>query len=515
MIAVDTIATNKWNPRTIDTKSAKFIELLDSVKAQGIIEPVHVRVVGKNQYELLAGSRRLMACQMAKIEKIPAIDHGQISDEQAFEITYLENFAREDLTPLEEGKAASLLVEKYEGDVQAAASKMGKSVSWIMQRRAIHENLNDAKKKELQKEESSEYYAWLTAGHLQLIASLPSEVQQSLWESRVWENKSVKVLKDFIGGMMRRLDKAPWSVEDSFPFIIHGKKKNTRCCQCEKRSSFQPGLFDDTLDVAECRKKDRCLDMECWAAKKAAWIGLKFIEQSKQHEGMMIITNKSGFGELINEYGQAIYPLLDSGKLLYQNNYRFAKKGDKNAVPAMMMDGEKIGEIKYIIPNHQKQQTEAGKKTEKPKTLKEKQAELESKRWFMVLRYMIREIDKKSWRDLRYKDLPPSEILIRLAAAFGLQSPHLWSGDDKHWEEFVKLCEQTGDKTYDELWVMLKPQIKSLITYNDALTRTPQQAIYSAKQLAGLLQIDIAKLMADAAKEYPTPKNWETKDVKQ
>src|SRR3989304_3380650 len=92
------------NPRTINVKSKSFEDLLGSVRAQGVVVPVHGRIhpMEAGKYEVLAGERRLVAATMAELKSIPAVSHGQISDEEAFEIMFIENFAREDLSVLEQ-----------------------------------------------------------------------------------------------------------------------------------------------------------------------------------------------------------------------------------------------------------------------------------------------------------------------------------------------------------------------------------------------------------------------------
>ena len=81
-LPVKQIVAGKDNPRTINTKSAAFAELVASVKARGVMTPVHVRAHPqlKDKYELLAGERRWRACRKAKVARINAIDHGAISD---------------------------------------------------------------------------------------------------------------------------------------------------------------------------------------------------------------------------------------------------------------------------------------------------------------------------------------------------------------------------------------------------------------------------------------------------
>ena len=191
-LAPDEIITTGTNPRVIRPESQKFQELLDSVRNSGVLMPIHVRaMIDREQggrFELLAGERRLAAALMAKREDLPAMVHKNLTDEQAFEITFAENYAREDLTPLEEGRAAAMLLERLDGDARAAADKLGRTERWIRQRALIETGLIQEWKEEIGKD-GSEFAAW-SATHLGLIARFPASVQQDIlseFEGEYWE----------------------------------------------------------------------------------------------------------------------------------------------------------------------------------------------------------------------------------------------------------------------------------------------------------------------------------------
>ena len=178
-VDVKLIVPSGNNPRTINQKSSSFADLVASVEAQGVLVPVHVREHPKQKakFELLAGERRLLAAGKAGRDKVPAINHGKLSDEQAFEITFAENFAREDLTPVEQGRAVVTLMDRFRDDAVAVASKLGKSVRWVLQRQALGTQLTKKWQKAIVTKE--EFQNW-TAGHLQLVARLPAAVQDRL-----------------------------------------------------------------------------------------------------------------------------------------------------------------------------------------------------------------------------------------------------------------------------------------------------------------------------------------------
>ena len=103
-LKINQIRISGDNPRIINKKSPEFLELVESVRAIGVKVPIHVREGGKfkskgdiDRYELLAGERRLLAAGEAGLETIPALNHGELTDDAAFEVTFAENYAREDL----------------------------------------------------------------------------------------------------------------------------------------------------------------------------------------------------------------------------------------------------------------------------------------------------------------------------------------------------------------------------------------------------------------------------------
>lgn len=108
-----------WNAEALD-------ELAESIKAQGLIQPVVVRAIGPKKYELIAGERRWRAAQKASLKELPAlIKH---VDEQAVPaMALIENIQREDLTPLEEADALKRLIDDFDLTHQQAADAVGRS----------------------------------------------------------------------------------------------------------------------------------------------------------------------------------------------------------------------------------------------------------------------------------------------------------------------------------------------------------------------------------------------------
>ncbi len=124
-ILVERICPGRYQPRTHmnpDTLAA----LAASIKAQGVVQPVVVRTIGPNSYELIAGERRWRAAQQAQLASIPAIVR-DVPDEAALAMALIENIQREDLNPIEEATALKRLIDEFEMTHGAAAEAVGRS----------------------------------------------------------------------------------------------------------------------------------------------------------------------------------------------------------------------------------------------------------------------------------------------------------------------------------------------------------------------------------------------------
>ena len=124
-LAIDMIQPGKYQPRT-GMDPDRLQELAESIKAQGLVQPVVVRPIGPGRYELIAGERRWRAAQLAELREIPAVIR-DIPDQAAMAMALIENIQREDLNPLEEANALKRLVEEFGLTHQQAAEAVGRS----------------------------------------------------------------------------------------------------------------------------------------------------------------------------------------------------------------------------------------------------------------------------------------------------------------------------------------------------------------------------------------------------
>ncbi|MCQ4272387.1 ParB/RepB/Spo0J family partition protein [Pseudomonas kuykendallii] len=124
-LPLDLIQRGKYQPRR-DMDPAALEELAQSIKAQGVMQPIVVRAIDGGRYEIIAGERRWRASQQASLEKIPAMVR-DVSDEAAVAMALIENIQREDLNPIEEAFALQRLQQEFQLTQQQVAEAVGKS----------------------------------------------------------------------------------------------------------------------------------------------------------------------------------------------------------------------------------------------------------------------------------------------------------------------------------------------------------------------------------------------------
>lgn len=131
MISVELLRRGAYQPRQVMDQEA-LEELADSIRAQGLIQPIVVRplvatdATGARRYEIVAGERRWRAAQLAGLDEVPAVVR-EIPDSAAIAVALIENIQRENLTPLEEAQSLRRLIDEFELTHQQAADAIGRS----------------------------------------------------------------------------------------------------------------------------------------------------------------------------------------------------------------------------------------------------------------------------------------------------------------------------------------------------------------------------------------------------
>ncbi|MFP4280447.1 MAG: ParB/RepB/Spo0J family partition protein, partial [Halochromatium sp.] len=181
-LALDQIQRGRYQPRR-DFDAERMRELADSIAAQGVIQPILVRPLGADRYELIAGERRWRASQQAGLERIPVVVR-EVSEQAALAIALIENIQRDDLNPLEEAGALRRLLDEFGLSHQQVAEAVGKSRSTVSNLLRLLE-LEDGVKALLDE-------GRLEMGHARALLGVRGDVQLELARQVVARGLSVR-----------------------------------------------------------------------------------------------------------------------------------------------------------------------------------------------------------------------------------------------------------------------------------------------------------------------------------
>ena len=170
-VPVEQLRRGEYQPR-VDMRQESLTELADSIRSQGIVQPIVVRPVaadGVVRYEIIAGERRWRAAQLAELESVPAIVR-DIEDEDAIAMALIENIQRENLNPLEESRALTRLIDEFDLTHAEAATAVGRSRASVTNLLRL-QDLSD-KVKSLVEDRS------IDMGHARALLAVQDPVQQ-------------------------------------------------------------------------------------------------------------------------------------------------------------------------------------------------------------------------------------------------------------------------------------------------------------------------------------------------
>ena len=187
-LPIEYLQRGKYQPRQ-DINPEKLHELADSIKAQGIIQPIVVRLIAYEKYEIVAGERRWRAAQMAGLTQVPVVIK-EIDDRAAMAIALIENIQREDLNPLEEAEALKRLLDEFEMTHQHIAEAIGKSRTTVTNLLRLMDLHPDVKKLLLTNQ--------LEMGHARALLSLDGLKQVALANKVVKEGLTVRATERLV-----------------------------------------------------------------------------------------------------------------------------------------------------------------------------------------------------------------------------------------------------------------------------------------------------------------------------
>lgn len=193
-ISVSKIKPNRNQPRTVIAED-KLSELADSIREQGILQPVLVKRSGDG-YELVCGERRFRAAQKCGLEKIPAIVK-EIAEDKLLEWALIENIQRQDLNPIEEAQAYFKLAEDRQLTHEEIAKKVGKDRTTVA---------NSIRLLRLPEEAIKELVEGrIQSGHARALLALPTKEYQIIVLQKILkENLSVRQVEELVASKMRK-----------------------------------------------------------------------------------------------------------------------------------------------------------------------------------------------------------------------------------------------------------------------------------------------------------------------
>lgn len=181
-IPVELLSRGKYQPRR-DMHPEALKELSESIKAQGVMQPIVVRPIDEHTYEIIAGERRWRATQLAGLDKIPAIVR-HIPDETAIAMALIENIQREDLNPMEEAVALKRLQDEFDLTHQEVGEAVGKSRTTVSNLMRLL-NLSDELRTMVE-------HGDLEMGHARCLLNLEPEQQRTIARQIIAKGLSVR-----------------------------------------------------------------------------------------------------------------------------------------------------------------------------------------------------------------------------------------------------------------------------------------------------------------------------------
>jgi ParB family chromosome partitioning protein len=196
-LPLDVIQPGRYQPRSVFDEE-KLTELADSIRAQGVVQPIVVRSVGDAQFELIAGERRWRAAQLAGIDDIPAVVR-DVSDEVSLAMSLIENIQREDLNPLEEATALRRLIDDFQMTHQEAADAVGRSRAAVSNLLRLLELMQEVK--------DMIDMRMIEMGHARALLSLDDTLQVQAAREVIHKSLSVRETENLVRRLQQSLKK--------------------------------------------------------------------------------------------------------------------------------------------------------------------------------------------------------------------------------------------------------------------------------------------------------------------
>ena len=263
-IPIDAIRPNPYQPRRVFEQDA-LEELCASIKQYGLLQPISVRKLGSDSFELIAGERRLRACRMAGMKFIDAIIFSTYEQDSAV-IAMMENLQRENLHYMEEAEGYQNLIRDHGLSQDELARRLGKNQSTIANKMRILKLPMAVKRMLLQ-------YS-LTERHARALLRLhDEEMQMHVIQIIVQQNLNVKATEDLVERTISRMygiEKEEEEQSRTRPSKISGFVRDTRLFVNSLRTVVQQMVDAGLNPKLESRDKKEGMEIKIWIPHPAA-----------------------------------------------------------------------------------------------------------------------------------------------------------------------------------------------------------------------------------------------------
>ncbi len=191
-IAIDSLIPGVYQPRQ-QFEEVALQELADSIRIQGIVQPIVVKAVTNQQFEIIAGERRWRAAKLAGLESVPVVIR-KADNQATLAMALIENIQREDLNPIETAMGLKRLMKEFELTQQAVADAVGRSrtgVTNLLRLLTLPGQIQDWL-----------HQGDLTMGHARAIITLPEDMQLSLAEKAISKSWSVREMEQAVQNLL-------------------------------------------------------------------------------------------------------------------------------------------------------------------------------------------------------------------------------------------------------------------------------------------------------------------------
>lgn len=485
----------------------EIADLAASIREHGLLQPLLVAPDGDG-FVIIAGHRRHAALATLGVAKAACVVL-EGDDQESLAVLLGENASHKAVDPLREAAAVAKLVEGFADEphpYDRAAAVLGKSASWVRARMRLTA-LSDAWRR-AREDQNGPIREW-PVGHLELVAALPTAVQDEVLEEWTAFVEGVPLASEFRASLARAtcdLARVPWDRDQVG--LVDGAPA---CSACPMRASAQGVLFGDDS------KGDRCLNAPCFAAKHRATVAARIVEARAKYGESLRVEVTHGLEDV---------PVPD-GVRVHREFDLHPRPKSRGGFPVLRLRGL---EVAYMVEARSAtDDIEHGGRPRRtgPKSLKERRAELEKRRLVRaieLLRGSLLGLKVSVGTEKHPEEVVPPEPavpalldLVGLVIAYGTGAA---IGDERGSSQSVDLPTVLGRvrmtapdaeaDTRNQLWQRVRGPIARALRVQGPLAPSVVQALAEqAEAICCVCSIDWrGGLLRGAVEAIPEPRSW-------